>query len=63
MRVFGRRNRRGDSFGSEGSGVRGTSTSGIAFDLMLSSSKGHGDASPFVLHSTDTGSEGDRASS
>ena len=37
--------------------------SGIGFDLMLSSSKEHRDASPFVLHSTDTASEGDGASS
>ena len=33
---FGGRNRRGDSFGSRGSGVREISTSGIEFDLILS---------------------------
>ena len=36
---FGGRNQ-GDSFGSGGRGVRETSTSGIAFVLILSSSKG-----------------------
>ena len=35
---FGGRDRRGDSFGSEGSGVQGNSTGGIAFVLILSSS-------------------------
>jgi hypothetical protein len=50
------RERRGDRFGS-GSSVRGTSTNGIAFVLMLSSSKG---TEAFFI--ADTGSDGDRAS-
>jgi hypothetical protein len=52
------RERRGDRFGSGSSGgVRGTSTNGIAFVLMLSSSKG---TEAFFI--ADTGSDGDRKS-